>query len=403
MARLLYLVHRIPYPPNKGDKIRSYNILKALACDHEIVLGTFIDDPDDAQHKATLEAMCSDVYFETIDPKTQKSKSLLGLLSGSPLTVTFYRSKTFQAWVDAKIAEGIDGIVLFSSAMARFMRWDVVSGIPVWMDFVDLDSDKWQQYASSKSGPEAWIYRREAKTLLNFEREIAARVQTSSFVTTSEVALFRENAGDAAPAVVAMPNGVDLDQFSPSFRPDDDGPDNEIVFTGAMDYWANVDAVVWFADAVLPRIQAQISNATFTIVGSKPTKAVLALQAREGISVTGFVDDTRSYIVRAHVCVAPMRIARGVQNKVLEAMAMGKAVVTTSAGYEGIEASPDQDLVVCDDVDAFAQHCIDLLNDANRRLSLGENARRAMEDTYNWHVSLEPIKAFADQAGNRKF
>jgi sugar transferase (PEP-CTERM/EpsH1 system associated) len=403
MARLLYLVHRIPFPPNKGDKIRSYNLLKALAQDHEIVLGSFVDDPSDLAHVGTLEALCQDSFFQHISPKAQKLKSLAGLLTGSPLSITFYRSAPFQAWVDRMLKDGVDGIVLFSSAMARFMRWKQLDGMPIWMDFVDLDSDKWRQYAQSKTGPEAWLYGREARTLAQFERRIAAQVTTNSFVTDAEVALFqRQNPSLSAP-VVSVPNGVDLAFFHPSFQHEDTGPDNEIVFTGAMDYWANVDAVTWFADHVLPRVQEAVPNATFTIVGSKPAADVLALQAKQGVSVTGFVEDVRDYVSRAKLCVAPMRIARGVQNKVLEAMAMGKAVVATTAGYEGIQAQPGADLLVRDDPAEFAQTVISLINDEPQREQLGARARYAMEQAYDWEAALSPISRFAEQCGNTKF
>lgn len=403
MARLLYLVHRIPFPPNKGDKIRSYNLLKALARDHEIVLGSFVDDPADLAHVGTLEALCQQSFFQHLSPKAQKIKSLAGLLNGSPLTITFYRSAPFQAWVDKMLKEGVDGIVLFSSAMARFMRWEQLDSMPVWMDFVDLDSDKWRQYAQSKKGPEAWIYGREARTLAKFERRVAAQAASSSFVTDAEVALFQQQNPNLCAPVVSVPNGVDLAFFHPSFQHTDAGPENEIVFTGAMDYWANVDAVTWFAEHVLPRVQEAVSNATFTIVGSKPTPDVLALQAKQGVSVTGFVEDVRGYVSRAKVCVAPMRIARGVQNKVLEAMAMGKAVVATTAGYEGIQAQPGADLLVRDDPRQFADAVISLLNGASQREQLGARARHAMEQAYDWETALSPISGFAERCGNTKF
>lgn len=403
MARLLYLVHRIPFPPNKGDKIRSYNILKALAKDHDVILGTFVDDPDDRVHQPAVETLCTQSYFETIDPQTQKMKSLGGLFTSSPLTITFYRSPTFQRWVDSIIESGIDGIVLFSSAMARFIRPGAVGNVPVWMDFVDLDSDKWRQYAQSKKGPEAFIYRREARLLQRFEADLASRVHTSSFVTDDEAALFQKLSGDNASNVISMPNGVDLDFFNPDYKALSDGPETEIVFTGAMDYWANVDAVTWFVESVLPRVQQAIPAAHFTIVGSKPTAAVRALQARQGVSVTGFVEDVRDYVARADLCVAPMRIARGVQNKVLEAMAMGRAVVATGAGYEGIKATPVRDLVVADAAEDFAKEVVTLLKNAELRSTIGANARTAMEETYHWQRALAPIVGFAQQCGNTKF
>jgi len=401
MARLLYLVHRIPYPPNKGDKIRAYNILKALGEDHDIVLGCFVDDPDDAQYIAHLEELCAEVYCVTIDPRVQKLKSLSGLVTRTPLSTAYYQSPSVQDWVDEHIGAGVDGVILFSSAMARFMRWDRLSDTPVWMDFVDLDSDKWRQYAAAKTGLDRFVYSREARRLQHFESQVAARAAHSSFVTSQDAELFLSQNRHLRDAVHVVPNGVDLAYFDAEadFEALDFGPDNEVIFTGVMDYWANVDAVLWFAKDILPKVRAKIPTAHFTIVGAKPTKAVRDLQRSTGISITGFVRDVRPYISRANVSVAPLRVARGVQNKVLEAMAMEKAVVTTPAGFEGIAATPGSDILVEGTAESFAAAVVSLLQDPAKRKALGQKARRTMESAYQWDKALSPIASFANSLG----
>lgn len=396
MGRLLYLVHRIPYPPNKGDKIRSFNVLKALAKDHDVVLGCFVDDPADLEHVDVLHQYCQDVFVRSIDPKRRKVAALHGLLTGEALSIAFYRDAAFQRWVTNQIDGGVDAAILFSAAMARFVPQESFETLPIWMDFVDLDSDKWQQYAEAQNGLMRRVYEREAARLLDFERTIAGNAHMSSFVTDDEVALFKDRSGLESNRVTAVHNGVDLEYFTPR---DAALSSHQIVFTGAMDYQANVDAVTWFVSEVFGLIRAAQPAARFTIVGSKPTPSVKALSQVEGVDVTGFVEDIRDNIAGASVCVAPMRIARGVQNKVLEAMAMGKPVVATQAGYEGIRAVPGQDLLVESDAEAFAQAVLSLMTSPGKAHEMGRSARHAMERGYAWQAALGPLTDFARALG----
>ncbi|MEM1019241.1 MAG: TIGR03087 family PEP-CTERM/XrtA system glycosyltransferase [Pseudomonadota bacterium] len=400
MGRILFLAHRIPYPPNKGDKIRSYNILKALAAEHDVVCGAFVDDPDDLQHREALSAITTDLHLEPIVPKARTLLSLRGFATGDPLSVAYYHHLAFQRFVDEELKRGVDAIVLFSSAMARFIDFQTLGNVPVWMDFVDLDSDKWRQYAAHKSGPMGAVYRREAKRLFDFETAIARHATYSSFVTDQEVALFLAQSGLSPEKILAVHNGVDLDHFMPR---DNSSASARIVFTGAMDYQANVDAVTWFVSDILPRIQSRRSDVEFLIVGSKPTPGVQALASHAGVSVTGFVEDIRDYIASAAVCVAPMRIARGVQNKVLEAMAMGRPVVATTAGFEGIKAQPGRDLSVADDPEQFAAEVDAIFANEERSKALGTAARRVMESGYRWDEALRPMLDFAAKASNGLF
>jgi sugar transferase (PEP-CTERM/EpsH1 system associated) len=341
MKKLLYLVHRIPYPPNKGDKIRSFHFLRALAEKYQIYLGTFIDDVDDQQYVEALQSFCRETCCITLDPKVAKIKSLVGLLSGEALSLPYYRNQILQQWVDRVIQEhAIDRVLIFSSPMAQYVQKH--AQLHFVADFVDVDSDKWRQYAESKSWPASWIYRREASKLLDFETYIAAQATTTVFVSEQESALFKTLAPMSAVKIGFVNNGVDTDFFDPEldFSSPFTHDELSIVFTGAMDYWANVDAVVWFAQQVMPWIRQRQPEAKFYIVGSKPTRAVQQLAGDDpNIIVTGRVEDVRPYILHASVIVAPLRIARGVQNKVLEAMAMAKPVVVTSAAMEGVSGS----------------------------------------------------------------
>jgi sugar transferase (PEP-CTERM/EpsH1 system associated) len=356
MPKLLYLVHRIPYPANKGDKIRSFNFLQALAQKYEIYLGCFIDDPDDQQYIEDLNRFCVESHCITLQAKTQKLFSLRGLLSGEALSLPFYRHKKMQAWVDKTIQEHqISRVLIFSSPMAQYV--EKYQALHLVADFVDVDSDKWLQYAEKSQWPFSWIYQRESLKLLKFERHIAKLFNATILVSEHEAQHLQNLAPDAADKIGFVNNGVDTQIFNPllTFESPFATDEQTIVFTGAMDYWANVDAVQWFALQVLPLIKLKTPNIRFYIVGSKPTKTVLALAEKDSsVIVTGRVEEIRSYMAYADVIVAPLRIARGIQNKVLEGMSMAKALVATSMAMEGIPGKPGLDVLIADEPEQFA-------------------------------------------------
>ncbi|WGS85535.1 TIGR03087 family PEP-CTERM/XrtA system glycosyltransferase [Methylomonas sp. UP202] len=390
MPKLLYLIHRIPFPPNKGDKIRSFHFLRALAKRYEIFLGTFVDDPEDRQYIEALKPYCRDVCCVELSPGLNKLKSARGLFSGEALSLPYYRDKALRRWVDQVIStEGIDRALIFSSPMAQYA--ERYPELRVVADFVDVDSDKWSQYANSKSWPAAWIYRREARTLLSYETRIASRAAKTIFVSEQEAALFKTLAPLEKDKIDFVNNGVDTDRFDPKVAGDSPFPSGQspIVFTGAMDYWANVDAVKWFAETVFPEIKRQCPHAKFYIVGSKPAKEVLQLSENDSaVIVTGKVDDVRPYIVHARLIVAPLRIARGIQNKVLEAMAMAKPVVATSAAMEGISAGQELQVAVADEPNEFAERVVSYLQQPT---VYAEDNRRFVERAFGWSANADKL------------
>ncbi|WP_348759057.1 TIGR03087 family PEP-CTERM/XrtA system glycosyltransferase [Candidatus Methylocalor cossyra] len=341
MKEILFLAHRIPYPPDKGDKIRSFHILKYLTESYRVFLGAFVDDREDWRHAAKVRALCAETCLLPLPPLLGKLRSLVGLCNGAPLSVPYYFDRRMATWVEKlMVSRHVGAIVVFSSAMAQYA--EKFSSLPRIIDFVDVDSDKWRQYAASKRWPGRWIYRREAERLLRFDRRIARTFDRALFVSQEEAELFARLAPESAARVMAMENGVDSGYFCASAEYPSPYPDDAevMVFTGAMDYWANVDAVTWFAGEVFPEVRRRRPKAFFYVVGARPVGAVRALGGREGIVVTGKVPDVRPYLKHARLAVAPLRIARGVQNKVLEAMAMGRPVVASPAAMEGIQADP---------------------------------------------------------------
>jgi sugar transferase (PEP-CTERM/EpsH1 system associated) len=388
---LLFLSHRIPYPPNKGDKIRSFNLLKHLSKYYRIHLGAFVDDPVDWAYKSKLEAFCDNIYLHNIKPLQRRLISLKGLLYGMPLTLPYYFHPKMQQWVNTILTKHpIEAIVIFSSPMAQYVTNQSGSAHRRIVDFVDVDSDKWAQYAGTKSWPFSWIYRREARTLLRYERSIALAFDASIFVSKEERTLFRNLAPESAERCFYIQNGVDTDYFSPDRSYPNPYKNSKIlVFTGAMDYWANIDAVCWFAKKVFPEILNRIPEAEFYIVGTRPSSEVQALSKQSGITVTGSVPDVRVYLAHATGAVAPMRIARGVQNKVLEAMSMGLPVLTTPMGVEGIKAEPGVELLVNSDIVNLQNLAIDILS--GEYDSMGEAARKCILQNYEWKNNLHHL------------
>lgn len=264
------------------------------------------------------------------------------------------------------------------------------------MDFVDVDSDKWRQYGEWLPGPKAWIYRLEALRLRQHELAAARRADRCLVTTRQEEALLHSFAPWVPTTVI--PNGVDLDYFTP---PPDPASDSTIAFTGAMDYVPNVDAAVDFCQKVLPRIRERVPAARFLIVGKNPVPAVRRLTAIPGVTVTGTVSDVRPFLAQSAVAVAPLRIARGIQNKVLEAMAMRLPVVATSKAQQGIEARAGEHLFVENDPGSFADAVATLLGDPGLRLRVGREARRFVEVHHSWPASMATLDHVLDEVARQ--
>jgi sugar transferase (PEP-CTERM/EpsH1 system associated) len=404
MGNLLYLVHRLPYPPNKGDKVRSYHLLKHLTASHRVFLGTFVDDPDDEQHIETLRAMCPDLHVARLHPRWAKLRSVTALLSGDAMGLHFYRNPDLQDWVDRVMAENtIDMAVIFSSVMAQYVEHSRHPDTPMLVDFVDVDSHKWTQYAPNHSWPLSWLFRREGRRLLAYERSIATKAKRSFFVTTNEVDLFQSMAPESASSVDAMGNGVDADFFSPSetraspFVETTTRHDEiALVFTGAMDYWPNIDAVTWFVKDILPQLVVERPRIRFYIVGRSPPEAVLAL-ANDSVVVTGTVPDVRPYLQHATLVVAPLRVARGLQNKILEAMAMARPVVASKSCVDALEVSAGTEIFSAETAADFVKQISTLLQSPEHLAVVGAAGRRRVLQNYSWDAHLAVIDPYLTQ------
>ena len=400
MEPLLFLCHRLPYPPNKGDKIRSFHLLKHLSTRYKIYLGTFIDDPVDRQYVPTVASYCEQLLALTITPRLRRVASLRGLLSGEALGLPYYRDARMREWV-AQIWQQVQPrkVLVYSSTMAQYIEGARYATARRVVDFVDVDSEKWRAYAAEQRWPMAWSYGREARLLRRYEQRIAAEVDASVFVSAAEAQVFRDFAGVAPETIHAADNGVDSEYFAPDPNLPNPYPRAApvVVFTGAMDYWANVDAVSWFARDILPLVHAQMPTVEFWIVGARPTPAVRQLAGLAQVSVTGSVADIRPYLQHAALAVAPLRIARGVQNKVLEALAMGKTVVGTPAAFEGLAPATPCREWAADDPVLLAARVVAALR-GNVPVDHAQSARRYVLAQHHWTTNMQSLAALLEAA-----
>jgi sugar transferase (PEP-CTERM/EpsH1 system associated) len=359
MPDLLFLAQRLPYPPTKGEKIRSLQVLKYLTQWYDVHLGCLVDDPADEPYIETLRAMVRQAYVAPLNRRIARLWCLRGLLTGESLSVTFFRDAGLARWVRDVIETVQPEVVIVSSGnMAPYVLDLPRTPIRV-VDLVDVDSEKWRAYAETAAGPMRLVYRREWRKVAALERRIVRESEMVSLVSEAEAALFRSRNPDVADRICGITNSVDHRYFDPSlpYPAVFDASAPTYVFTGTMDYPPNVDTVAWFANEILPLIRRSLPGARFYVVGSNPGPEVQKLARLDGVAVTGRVPDVRPYLAHATAAVAPMRIARGIQNKVLEAMAMGRPVVLTADALEGITAEPGREVILADTPEAFAAAC----------------------------------------------
>ena len=397
MEDLLFISHRIPYPPNKGDKILSCNILKHLSRDYRVHLGAFVDDPDDWRHEAAVRDLCrGEVFLTPLKPLPARIKCLSAFAGGMPLSVPYYQSRAMKNWAQSVIArDGIRRALLFSS-----VTWQFVEDYPDMrrvVYFVDVDSDKWKQYAGKKKWPLNRVYHREGETLLRYERRAAREADYSVFVSEREADLFRGLAPESADKVTNVNHGIDRVYYDPDldFPSPYDGR-RVLVFTGAMDYWANVDAIVWFAQEVFPKVRERLDDVWLYVVGARPAPAVRRLDQEERVCVTGAVPDIRPYLAHARAAIAPLRIARGVQTKLLEALAMAKPVLATPAAWEGIKPFAGQDRLTAEAPADLADKAVALLTDG--AAELGRDGRAFVLANYDWTANVARLRRLLEGA-----
>lgn len=394
MANILFLAHRIPYPPNKGDKIRSWHFLSHLFEKHDVHLGFFIDDKNDLSHVPFLKEQAKSICFVEVHPSVQKIQSLKALLTNNPLTIGAYPYGRLRSYAQNLIDAGeVDLVFLFSAATGPIIPASTT--VPVVTDLVDVDSQKWLSYSERSLWPLSWLYRREARKLGQYEAALARRSAATLLVSEQEAQLF-SSLNDALDGKIhAVSNGVDFEHFTPTAS---SGSRKTVLFTGAMDYQPNVEAVGWFSQKVWPHVVKRHPGTIFRIAGGPVHPAVQALAKVAGVEVAGYVPDMASEIAAATVSVAPLQTARGIQNKVLEAMAMEKPVVATSLANEGINAEDGEAIIIADEPSHYVEQVSIFLNDAGACGKVGANARRFVEQNFTWASAFKKLDALVGAA-----
>lgn len=383
--RIFFVCQRVPFPPDRGDKILTFNEIRHLSAAHEVHVFCLGDGVCDLGNLPGLQEYAATITAVPLNVPKSRLRALAALPTETPLTVAAFNEPALHEAIIRKCDElRPDLIIAFSGNMAQYAEH--FAGTPRIAQFHDRDSSKWAQYAEHSRIPLRWIYRLEAKRLLVYERRIARRFARSLVCTAAEKSDFERTFPGVSVTLVG--NGVDLDYFRSSGLAKQPG---SMVFTGVMDYFPNIDAVQWFSREILPLVQAQIPEARLTICGSRPTAAVRRLATLPGVAVTGWVPDTRPYLDRAEVFVAPLRIARGVQNKVLEALAMGLPCVASTAAWTGTMVPKGTGILVSDDRAEFASNVVQLLRDQAFRAVMAQQARTVAETKYRWQEQLAAL------------
>lgn len=384
--RILMLAHRLPYPPWTGDRVRAFHIARYLSERHRLTLAFPLEGRGELGAARKLQKRIPDLEYAPLSNLRRRASALVGLAGSLPLSVRYFASRSLARRVEQRLLQDrFDLIYVSSSSMAQYATG---CSIPIVMDFVDVDSDKWAQYAAIALPPMAWIYRLETRRLRRYERETARRARVSVFATPTEEAIFHKMVPDVQTAVI--PNGVDSEYFRPSGNPCSRAP--TVIFTGALDYFPNADGVCHFSETIFPLVRRQVPDVRFLVVGRRPCRAVLRLNRQPGITVVGDVPDVRPYMHEAHVAVVPLRIGRGIQNKILEAMAMSLPVVAKPMPAQGIGARVGVDWFVEEEPEAFAERVLRLLNDPAARAQVGHHARAFVEDRHSWRQILQSVE-----------
>jgi sugar transferase (PEP-CTERM/EpsH1 system associated) len=396
MAKILFLAHRLPFPPDKGDKIRAFHFLRHLTANHDVWLGAGADDPSDFERFDPASAGCREVCIASLG-KARRTLSMLGALaSGAPLSVARFRHARLGRWIRHVLTEIRPEIVfVYSSAMAQYVVGRMLPGTRLVVDFVDADAEKWRAYADHARAPLRAAYAREYRRLVAFERRVLSVASAGVLVSETERRLMSRFLPDGKAKLRVIPNGVDTDYFAPGPSADDG---RSIVFCGRMDYQPNIDGARWFVHEVLPIVRQVQPDAVFRIVGAAPTRAVHALGDLAGVEVIGAVSDVRPFLAQAAVVIAPLRIARGIQNKVLEAMAAARPVVATPQALDGIAATIGRDVLQGAGAAGFA-HAVGSILAGQAPADLGACARQFVLGRNQWPAQFRALDALLETCG----
>ncbi|MEZ6063085.1 MAG: TIGR03087 family PEP-CTERM/XrtA system glycosyltransferase [Planctomycetaceae bacterium] len=392
--RILYITHRVPWPPDRGDRIRTWNILKFLASGADVDLACLADEPVTSETRRALQGVTRQLAIIPHSGVLRYVRGAVSLLKGRTVTEGLFSNAQLRLVIDDWTRHtAYDAAISSSSGVAGYALPPVarIKG-HVWVDLIDVDSQKWLDYAASASFPRSLIYRTEGRRLRSLETRLAGQADRLLVVSEAERQLFSDFCPNAP--VQAVGNGVDIEYFAAA--PGTAAEPHSCVFVGVMNYLPNVDAVRWFAKDVWPAIRQRFPDARFNIVGKSPSSEVRELSRLPGIHVTGAVDDVRPWLHQANCVVVPLRIARGVQNKVLEAMACGRPVVCSPAPLKGLGAEPGLHLLRADTSDDWVSEVSRVFEDRTLAADLGIAADAWVQLNHRWENSLHALTELFD-------
>lgn len=398
---ILYLCHRFPFPPKRGGKIRPFNMIRHFSeRGHRVTVCSLARSEDEARDGLGITPHCAHFEMARVHTPQQVLRMIARLPTTVPSSMGYFYAPSLKQAIDGLLArERFDLIFVHCSSVAQYVAH--VKGIPKILDFGDMDSQKWLEYAQYKPFPLSWGYWLEGTKLERAERQLAAQFDLCTVTTRAELETL---AGfGTAKACDWFPNGVDAEYF----QPDGSEYDADVLsFIGRMDYYPNQECMLRFCAETWPRIRAQRPQARLLIVGAEPTPAIRQLAALPGVEVTGSVPDVRPYVRRSAAMVAPLSIARGTQNKILEAMAMGIPVITSTVAVKGVDAEPEQHLLVGDSPTELTQATVRVMSSRVERMRLAEAGRARMLSHHNWAASLERLENLVNvalRAASKKF
>jgi sugar transferase (PEP-CTERM/EpsH1 system associated) len=396
--KILFVCHRLPFPPNRGGKIRPFNMIQHLSRKHEVIVASLAETEQELRDGAGLEKHCVEVIAELLPKPVRWRQACTALFTKEPSSVAYFRSSALHRRVQQKLREQkFDCVIVHCAFVAQYvLGWE---GGLRWLDYGDLDSGKWAEYGEHRAFPLSLGYHLEAKKLRKYETKLAGLFHQCTVTTQGELDMYA-SLGASTPCRV-IPNGVDASYFS---RPVQEPVNSRIIaFLGRMDYYPNIDGILYFAQDILPIIKKAIPDVQLRVIGSNPSQRIRDLAHVGGVTVTGHVPDVRPYLADAAVAIAPLRLARGTQNKILESMAMGIPVVATPQAAKGIHAVPGKHLLVAGSPDDFAKRVIDALQGLELRKSLSEAAREQVERMHHWPSSMKILDEILEDVPSRSF
>jgi len=367
-------------------------MIRHLSHKHSVTVASLAETENELTEGAGLKDYCDDVLVEVVSPRTRWLQAIRALPTRASSSVAYFWSSKLDHRIREKALRTKFDIVFVHCAFVAQYAMDIPAGLRI-MDFGDLDSAKWAEYSRWRSFPLSWMYAFESDKLRAYEREVARAFDLCTVITRGEKDEF-ETLQVSKPCTV-IPNGVNFSYFSPNGS--SDRPPQSIVFLGRMDYFPNIDGVCYFVDKILPLIRAEMPDIELRIVGSNPTRRIKKLAKLDRVVVTGHVPDVRPYLRDAAAAIVPLRIARGTQNKILEAMAMGVPVVATPKAAKGVQAVAGRDLLVAETPQRFARCVLDLIKSAGLRKSLSEAGRRQVENSYQWTGAMNLLDSLLTQ------